>query len=218
MESKDTITKEAGYNPNLFKVMYFIIYSFLIVFDIIFLFLFMTVWARLELPYMGAAQFPGLFLLYVTLLIIKICFESYEIVRIILFLVWGKQDKESAYKVAEGFFGFKIFRMHYIIFIMIFLVWMEFGSTLMMFRDITAGDEQYEFLMFYMWFQVILFIHIYSLEIVPRLMLLFADSTNKSNRMRAIRNMIVWMFVLLFILNFNFIIYFIINFITRMRS
>jgi len=216
MESKDTITKEAGYNPNLFKVMYFIIYSFLIVFDIIFLILFMTVWARLELPYMGAAQFPGLFLLYVTFLILKICFESYEIVRIILFLVWGEQDKESAYKVAEGFFGFKIFRMHYIVIIMTLLVWMEFANTVMMFRDI--GVEQAEFLRFYMWFQVILFIHIYSLEIVPRLMLLFADSTNKSNRMRAIRNMIVWMFVLLFILNFNFIIYFPINFITRMRS
>jgi len=216
MESKDTITKEAGYNPNLFKIMYFIIYSFLIVFDIIFLILFMTVWARLEIPYLGAAQFPAIFLLYVFLLILKICFESYEIVRIILFLVWSEQDKESAYKVAEGFFGFKIFRMHYIVFIMMFLAWNEIGNTFLMFKDI--GVEQYEFLMFYRWFQVFLFIHIYSLEIVPRLMLLFADSTNKSNRMRAIRNMIVWMFVLLFILNFNFIIYFIVNFITRMRS
>ncbi|NVM36537.1 MAG: hypothetical protein HWN81_13150 [Candidatus Lokiarchaeota archaeon] len=218
MESKDTITKEAGYNPNLFKVMYFIIYSFLIVFDIIFLFLFMTVWARLEAPYVGAAHFPGLFLLYVTLLILKICFESYEIVRIIIFLVWSEQDKESAIKVAEGFFGFKIFRMHYIVFIMLFLVWMEFGQTVLMFRDITYGDVQYEFFRFYSWFQVFLFIHIYSLEIVPRLMLLFADSTNKSNRMRAIRNMIVWMFVLLFILNFNFIIYFYGNFIRGIRS
>ena len=137
MESEDIVSKEVGYNPNLFKIMYIVIYTFLILFDILFLILFMTVGARVELPYLGAATFPGMFLLMVFLLVLKICFETYEIVRIILFLVWGKQDKESAYKVAEGFFGFKIFRMHYIVFIMIFLVWMEFGNTLMMFRDIT---------------------------------------------------------------------------------
>ncbi|MFX1503267.1 MAG: hypothetical protein ACFFDH_20060 [Promethearchaeota archaeon] len=211
MESQDTVSKEAEYNPKLFIIMYFITYSFLILFDIIFLSLFVTIWANLELPLVGGVltRFPGIFFLYVFLLILKICFEGYEIARIIIFLVSGKQDKESTIRVAEGFFGFKIFRIHYIVIIMIFLAWMEIGNTAMMFFDITTGDEQYVFLMFYRWFQVILFIHIYSLEITPRLLLLFADPTDKTNRIKAIRNMIVWMFVLLFILNINFIIYFI---------
>ncbi len=213
MESEVEISKEVEYKPTLFTAMYFAIYTFLIVFDIIFLILFMRVWARLEVPLIDGVlyRFPGIFILYVLCLILKICFESYEIVRIIIFLATGKKDKKDAVKVAEGFFGFKIFRLHYIIIIMAFLIWMEIGNTVFMFRDITVGDERYVFLMFYRWFQVVLFIHIYSLEIVPRLMLLFADSSDKENRMRAIRNMIVWFFVLLFILNINFIIYFIIS-------
>lgn len=165
-----------------------------------------SIWANLEaLDILKYPMFLWMYYLFLFSPIIKVGFEIYELVRYSKFLKSGQQTKEQAMRVARGFRGTRIYRVYYIALMMGLIVWMEIIQYLSL-LPFVHGPGESEYLEFYFWFSILLFIHILPLFIGPQIIKFSIDPADRVNKIKMIVYTIIWTIVLILALNLNFII------------
>ncbi len=203
MESKNEIKKIVDFKKKYFIISYSIIFGVIIALNAIILPFIIIKW----LVFFPFYDTPLRFLYYMILIspIVKIGFEVYEIVRFGLFLKSDKKDKESANKVARGFVVTRIFRNYYLVVIIALAVISEIFEFIAR-APFASFPGEFEFLMFYLWFAIPLFIDIFLIAAGPHLIKFSIDYTDKIKKIKAIVWPIVWIIVLIIIFNINFLI------------
>jgi len=201
MESTNEIKREATIDLKPFKTTYSIIYALMIAVDVIIIVLLFTIWANLELI---KAFIHTSIVRYVALisLIIKVVFDTYELLR---FSKSNKQDKERVTKIAKGSLGTRIYRIYYVIVLVIFIIFSELEESFSKNPFIDRPGES-EYLAFYFWFAILLYIHFLPIIIGPQLIKFSIDTADKVNRIKVIVYTIVWILVLILLLNLDFFI------------
>jgi len=203
MESKNEIKKIADFKKKYFTISYTVIWAIIIALNAVILPFIIIKWLVL-FPFYDT---PLRFIYFMILIspIVKIGFEVYEIVRFGLFLKSDKKDKESANKVARGFILTRIFRNYYLVVIIALVVISEIFEFIAK-VPFASFPGEYEFLMFYMWFAILLFIDIFLMAAGPHLIKFSIDYTDKIKKIKAIVWPIVWIIVLVIIFNIDFFI------------
>ena len=88
---------------------------------------------------------------------------------------------------------------------MVLIVWMEIEEYLLLLPFVHAPGES-EYLTFYFWFSILLYIHILPLIIGPQIIKFSIDPTDRVNKIKMIVYTTVWAIVLLIPLNLNIIL------------
>lgn len=204
MESKNEIKKTADFKKKYFTISYTVIWAIIIALNAVILPFILMRWL-VFVPLFVSSWWLMQFLYWLIFIspIVKIGFEVCELVRFGLFFKSDKKDKESAIKVARGFLGTRIFRNYYLVIIIILVV---ISEILQFLGTISSFPGDTEFLIFYLWFAIPLFIDIFLIAAGPHLIKFSIDYTDKTKKVKAIVWPIVWIIVLIIIFNINFLI------------
>ncbi|MFX1459023.1 MAG: hypothetical protein ACFFBT_06105 [Promethearchaeota archaeon] len=205
MESKNEIKKTTDFKKKYFIIPYAVIWVIIIALNAVILPLILMVWLDFIPLSESILLFRFAYYIFIISPIIKIGFEAYEIVRFGLFLKSDKKDKESANKVARGFIVTRIFRNYYLVVIITLVVISEIFEFIAK-VPFASFPREYEFLMFYMWFAILLIIDIFLIAAGPHLIKFSIDYTDKIKKVKAIVWPIVWIIVLVIIFNIDFFI------------
>ena len=206
MESKSEIKREAEFEKKYFKISYIIIWVIIIALNAVILSLILMIWLDIIPLFaspLGILRFA--YYLFIISPFVKIGFEVCELVRFGLFLKSDEKDKARANKVARGFLGTRIFRNYYLV-VIIILVGISEIFDFMAKQPFISFPGDSEFLVFYVWFAILLFIDIFLIAAGPHLIKFSIDYTDKTKKVKAIVWPIVWIIVLIIIFNIDFLI------------
>jgi len=115
MESKITLKDEKKFNVKPLKIMYIIIFAFILMTDILVIVSLLTGWIQLRVVEMHSIRFLWMNLMFVISPVLKVGFEVVEIVRFGRFLKSDRKNIEGAINVGRGFRGTRIFRVYYLL-------------------------------------------------------------------------------------------------------
>lgn len=205
MESKNEIKEKLEFEIKYFKISTIVIWTLIIALNAVILPLIIMVF--LDFIPLFRSSVRIIRVLYVIIFItpfIKIGFEACEVVRLGLFLKSDEKDKESAYNTARGFIGTRIFRIFFLVIIIILFVIGEIIEFIAK-NDDLPWDES-DFLTFYFLFSILISIDIFLIAAGPHLIKYSIDFTDETRKMKAIVWSIVWIVVLLILLNLDYLI------------
>lgn len=203
MNKNNELANQINFNLILFKRVFIIISLYIIAIDIIILLISFSSSIFREALY---SIFPFLYPLFIISLIVKLGFEVYEILRFIRFLKLKHFDKEGAYKLAEAFLGTKIIRIYYLVVLVLIIVFLEIVD----FQLKAFGDSPYRppydrFFSFYIWFSILLALHILPLMIGAHVKSFSIDTGNKENKIKIITYSILFIFIIILLFNVDII-------------
>jgi len=205
MESNNEIKEKTQFEIKHFKISFIIIWVIIIALNAVILPLIIIVWSNFIPLFQAILIFRIAYYIIIISPMVKVGFEACEIVRFSLFLKSDEKVKEKANQVARGFIGTRIFRNYYLVVIIVVVVISEIFDFIARLPYTTFPRAQ-EYLFFYFWFAILLFIDIFLVAAGPHLIKFSIDSTNKTKKVKVIVWPVVWIIALILIFNINFLI------------